>query len=524
MKNLIYLALLSVTLISCSEEKQVKRIEWTSTSEDAKVLFEEFLSNMENYRWNPKGQELLMDSILKLDPNFLMAKRYDNFKTSKETRENLTYAYVNREKVSDIESRLIAANYERRINGSLVREDQIIDSLIEDYKDYFQLRILSGDVKNRLANPKGSDQRWKEALEINPNSFEGLVNRAFLHFPTGNNFIMLASDERDLNIAIDLLNRGSKLYPESSRWSRFLGNVYRAQGDFEKALTSYEKSLDIIGKYELGVESDSYANSLLMVGHVYTFTEKYDKAREYYDKGIVISNNYWKVAMSELKAHTFMYQKDFASAIYLLSKTQEVINEMDEEPLTKLNWQSFTEFTKFLAFGHSLQEEETIKSVKRMAEIGKAQLKIQLEGVSDQRQKEKFNLANEKAAIESQTWFNILFGNYEEARISLNSLRELSNKQLEYNPNALNEYFKLSGYLNLMEGNPKESIEDYSKLSKEILTDDGYHYYFLALAKKAEGQNEESKQILVDLANNNFATWQNAVVKNLAKAQIKTNL
>ena len=47
---------------------------------------------------------------------------------------------------------------------------------------------------------------------------------------------------------------------------------------------------------------------------------------------------------------------------------------MDEEPLTKLNWQSFTEFTKFLAFGHSLQEEETIKSVKRMAEIGKAQL------------------------------------------------------------------------------------------------------------------------------------------------------
>ena len=55
-----------------------------------------------------------------------------------------------------------------------------------------------------------------------------------------------------------------------------------------------------------------------------------------------------------------------------------------------------------------------------MAEIGKARLKIQLEQVlSDQRQKEKFNLANEKAAIESQTWFNILFGNYEEARISL---------------------------------------------------------------------------------------------------------
>ena len=75
MKNLIYLALLSVTLISCSEEKQVKRIEWTSTSEDAKVLFEEFLSNMENYRWNPKGQELLMDLNFKIRSKFFNGKK-----------------------------------------------------------------------------------------------------------------------------------------------------------------------------------------------------------------------------------------------------------------------------------------------------------------------------------------------------------------------------------------------------------------------------------------------------------------
>ena len=42
MKKIIYLLLINISLISCSEVKQVKRIEWTSTSEDAKVLFEEF--------------------------------------------------------------------------------------------------------------------------------------------------------------------------------------------------------------------------------------------------------------------------------------------------------------------------------------------------------------------------------------------------------------------------------------------------------------------------------------------------
>ena len=35
---------------------------------------------------------------------------------------------------------------------------------------------------------------------------------------------------------------------------------------------------------------------------------------------------------------------------------------------------------------------------------------------------------------------------------------------------------------------------------------------------------EQSKEMFVALANDNFATWQNSIIKNLAKAQIKTNL
>jgi hypothetical protein len=54
--------------------------------------------------------------------------------------------------------------------------------------------------------------------------------------------------------------------------------------------------------------------------------------------------------------------------------------------------------------------------------------------------------------------------------------------------------------------------------------DDSYHVYFLALAKKAIGEIEESNLILSDLANDNFATWQNAIVKNLAKSQIRINI
>ena len=122
---------------------------------------------------------------------------------------------------------------------------------------------------------------------------------------------MLATDERNLDKAETLLNNAKKILPQSSRPSRFLGNVYRAQSKFDEALASYKESLKIINKYESGDKSDPYANSLLMVGHVYTFQEKYDQARNYYDDAIKISNEYWKVSISELKSHTYMYQKDF---------------------------------------------------------------------------------------------------------------------------------------------------------------------------------------------------------------------
>ena len=68
----------------------------------------------------------------------------------------------------------------------------------------------------------------------------------------------------------------------------------------------------------------------------------------------------------------------------------------------------------------------------------------------------------------------------------------------------MNDFHKLSGYLNLMEGDPAESISSYSNLSNEVMTNDSYHSYFLALAKGV-GETEDSNQILSLLANDNFA-------------------
>ena len=261
-----------------------------------------------------------------------------------------------------------------------------------------------------------------------------------------------------------------------------------------------------------------------MVGHVYTFQGEYDKARNYYDDAIKISNEYWKVSVGELKSHTYMYQKDFAGALYVLSEIQDQIKKFDLDTVTKINYTIWMESAKFRALGHSQKQDETIASSQKIKELRSNRSEFLLANAFDDNEKERIlsNLSNSN--MELDIWYNILFGNYDTARSQINDYSSMAKKELEFDPNAMNSFYKFSGYLNLMEGNPQKSIDQYSNLSKVEMTGDSYHSYFLALAKKAIGEEEESKEMFVALANDNFATWQNSIIKNLAKAQIKTNL
>jgi hypothetical protein len=105
MKKLLLILITSFTLLSCSETVDAERIPWTSTSDEAKVLFDKFLNNREIRRVNPDDQEKLMNSILELDPNFALGKINFSWNwpnTSGEIRrKNLLSAYDDRENVSD---------------------------------------------------------------------------------------------------------------------------------------------------------------------------------------------------------------------------------------------------------------------------------------------------------------------------------------------------------------------------------------------------------------------------------------
>ena len=536
MKNLIYLVLLSVTLISCSEEKNLKLIPLTSSSESAIELMRDFMKNSEERR--NYLNEKLMDSIIKLDPDFSMALALNNFGNRDSRRANIIKAYSLKDDLSFIESKLIEGIYEQTINGDLKKAEDIVSLLLEEYPDYYQLYIISGNLKNNLEDPNGSQVMWEKALEIYPECFEALENLAFLHFPVDNSFKTLSESERDLDKAESLLNRIQKNYPKSYVPSRFLGNIYRAKSDFEKAEASYQNAIEII-KETLDLDDATqkfpYSNALLMMGHINTFQEEYDAGRTYYEEGIeaVMDNNnlvdrqqeVWvKVNYNIFIAHSYMYQKKYSEAVFTLNSLLQEINNFELSDIQKNNTKLRVEFSKFLVLGHSLNMEETQNSITTMAGIVDENEKLLIADAVDQNEinRIKYNVNINKS--EMNIWFNILFGNYERANELLKEFKIISDEGLAWDPNALNTYNLLSGYNALMEGDPTQSLDYYSKIPTQTIDDNNYHRYFKALALKATGKQEESKDLMVKLANDNFATWQNAVVKNLAKAQIKTNL
>ena len=273
---------------------------------------EEFMTNSEKREAGSAIQSKLIDSILKLDPNFAMAKVFNWWGAATDNQEKVISAYESIDKVSDLESRFITAAYERRVNGSIIKQDQIMDALIKDYPEHWQLRVFSGDIKNDLLDARGSEKRWEEALELNPSAFNALFGLVFLHIESGSS-TMLPANDRDLEKAKGYLETVRALNPNSSQADRFMGNIYRKENDLDKALAAYQKSNNMIEDKE----SQLYRNGLLMQGHVYTFKGEYEEGRKkYYEgrSGALENKDYqWSMAFTNYIAQGYLYQKDLPS-------------------------------------------------------------------------------------------------------------------------------------------------------------------------------------------------------------------
>ena len=119
------------------------------------------MDNLEQRKWY--DNEGILDSILKLDPEFSMALAWWDNSLDRETRRaNLLKAYDNRKNLTDFESKFILGMYERRVNGNLKKMDSIINEMISIYPDYYQLYSIAGDLKNNMNDSDASKLLWEK--------------------------------------------------------------------------------------------------------------------------------------------------------------------------------------------------------------------------------------------------------------------------------------------------------------------------------------------------------------------------
>tara|TARA_B100000767_G_scaffold189167_1_gene176512 strand:+ start:472 stop:2094 length:1623 start_codon:yes stop_codon:yes gene_type:complete len=528
MRKIIYLLLVSFYIVGCSKKAEVLQIPLTSSSEEAiKIFATEVLNSTEgNQLLNQNNEQMTkaLNKALELDPDFLIANAIKSLyfrqgMSSEKRNELITTAYENKSRVSEVEGAIIASIYEQIMSGNLIKAGAILEESLQKFPNYSYLWLYTGYFQNTvLLNPKKSEYSWEKALEINPESARAKVLLSQLHFVTGQ-INTLSKNEIDEAKSISLIEDAEKTDSKNYLYSRLLGNIYRARSEFDKSLSAYKKAQTLIS------DKNSFEYSLLdlLSGHNYLFKKDFNKARELYLK----SNNSFdeasfpNVLTKTWTAHTYLYEKKYDEAIEVINVLENQINSLDNpDPMRKINALATCDWERFLTYGHSQMKEDAYESViNRNVHLDELKEKRKASAGSKE-EVLRISLATEIEKDFLKIWYLILFGEFEDAFSELKSYSQLSSEYLVYDSKAMVNFYKLSGYLNLMSGNLDASISFYNQIPKELLDADNYHLYFYALATKSKGQKEKSDELFKYLANYNFAGWENSIIRALAQVQL----
>jgi len=524
MKKTISLLLITLTSLGCSNEFEVLDIPLTSSSKEAIALFKSNVFVVKSgYRMDAAQVLPVLDKIYELDSNFHLANAlrgsYNNSLNSAERRQIISDAYDNRGGISEIEKALITSIYEENISRNMVKAESALIDITDKYPGYYYLWLYTGSFQNMmLLDPAKSEISWEKALKINPNNSMAKILLSQLHYVTTEDFQLLTDDKIDQDKAILLIEDAEKSDQKNYTYSRLLGNIYRARGEFDKSLDAYNRAISLIEDKE----SPEYSQTLLVSGHNYLFKEDYEKTREIYRASIAIDYKVgYDVNISRWLANTYLYEKKYNEAIIEIDQLEGRIN--DDKNLGEIRREIFLslcDFERFITYGHSQMKEDAYESLQNL-NIHQEQIKkLQATAAASDEEIRRIELEIDINKDFNKIWYLVLFGEFEDAFNELKSYSQLSSEYLIYDSKAMINFYKLSGYLNLMSGNLDASISFYDQIPRALLEADNYQLYFYALAIKAKGKKDRSNELFTYLANYNFAGWENSIIRSLAQSEL----
>ena len=276
MKN-YFLLLISIITISCgggNEKLNLPDITITTNSEEAKKAFLDAMYNFET-RGSTEERRTLLNQAITTDPDFLLAKAaLYSFVGTEFNNTVLASVYEERNKVSDMEAKIIEFFYNRRTSNDPEIASYNITMLTDEFPELWRLWYWSGQTKSRnYSEIYEAIDDLETALEINPNHFGTKLELITKHLQVGGFGFQLPTDEIDMDYLETMVYDLEKTDPDLGFTYVILGNYNRAVSNFDEAIEFYAK----LEQYQdQGIE---FLNqSIFYRALVNTFKGDYDEA------------------------------------------------------------------------------------------------------------------------------------------------------------------------------------------------------------------------------------------------------
>ena len=259
-----------------------------------------------------------------------------------------------------------------------------------------------------------------------------------------------------------------------------------------------------------------------------TFLGKYDEAEKLFRENIAISDegSFWKSYQMLFLAKMNTFRNDFDKAIQVLDELEKNLPNFGYSQRQTLGSLRDIQISRFLNFAHSQQDEEAINAIEVLKEVLNEIIDLDKVNFSKSEYDKRVR-DNDRDILILETWNDILFGRYEDAREKLIYVKTYAEEDLSSNPRSFHDYFAFLGMVNLNEGNFKEALTNFEKTDNTVTAGlyinrvcGTYFEYFYSLALKGNGDEEKANQILQRLSTTNFYGYDNALVRSLAASQI----
>ena len=521
-----FLILLFTTfLISCggSEDFQKKRMTLTTTSDEAKELFYEAIDTHSGLNWQ-KAENILKSAFAK-DPNFITAKVLLNSGfVNNADRKILSDIYNNElENVSDMEAIFIKGWYEAS-SGEGREARNTFKDLTTKYPDISTFWLHSGILKSGggSENINEAISDLKKCIEVDPNSYGANAYLMAKHMVVGTLGNMLPVEERDLEIAKMHIDRMIEIDPNNPYGPTYAGNYERAKGNFEVAIEFYEQLGKIPSDDNLNIYQSNHYLALTN-----TFLKKYDEAESYFRTNIELAEGGYDRQALNFMPSLHIFANNFDRAIEATDEYLEKLPTLELQYIWENTQFSNTHFNRFLAYSHNQQDEDSYNEIELFAKYRMNVIDYNKSSMTGDQYDESKQWLDYNVIL-LNAWHDILFGRYDDARVSLSLATQHIDEWIEENPDAQFPYSDINvfeGMIHLNEGDFKASIESFEKNigvvgQGPLGIDNVYFDYFHGLALKGSGRNEEANDLFNRIGNENFYGIGRALVRELALSQI----